>query len=467
MEDKKRNQVLMVLFFGVLMGALDIAIVGPAMPVIREKFGMTERMGSWIFGIYVLFNLIGTPLMAKLSDLFGRRNIYIADILLFATGSLITATATPPGLWVLLLGRGLQGFGAGGIFPVASAVIGDTFPQEKRGSALGLIGAVFGIAFMVGPLLGSGILKIASWNWLFLINLPIALIIVVLALRILPNTKPAQLKSFDWAGMAALAVLLSALAYGINQIDTAQFITSLTSIQVWPFLLIFVLGLILLVTIERRTNSPLLPPRLFDRRQLTLTYLLSAGAGIGEVSMVFIPEMVRKSLNINDPSVAGLMMMPVILAMAFGSPTAGRLLDKFGSKMVILGGTAIMTIGMILMSLLSTSMTGFVISSLLIGIGLSALLGAPIRYIMLNEASLADRSVAQGVAALFTSTGQLLSGALVGAIAASSGYPGAFMAIGFMGILLIALATALKPQSEEIAMAQSNASVVESQLKAK
>lgn len=456
MEDKKRNQVLMVLFFGVLMGALDIAIVGPAMPAIRQSFGMTERMGSWIFGIYVLFNLIGTPLMAKLSDLFGRRNIYIADIVLFAVGSLVTATATPPGLWVLLLGRGLQGFGAGGIFPVASAVIGDTFPQEKRGSALGLIGAVFGIAFLIGPLLGSGILKIASWNWLFLINLPIALIIVILALRILPNTRPTQVKSFDWAGMGTLAILLAALAYGINQIDTAKFLTSLISLQVWPFLLVFALGVILLVNIERRASSPLLPPRLFDRRQLTLTYLLSAGAGIGEVSMIFIPEMVRKSLNIGDPSVAGLMMMPVILAMAVGSPTAGRLLDKLGSKVVILGGTAIMTIGMILMSFLSTSMAGFVISSLLIGLGLSALLGAPIRYIMLNEASLTDRSVAQGVAALFTSSGQLLSGALVGAIAASSGYPGAFLVIGIMGIGLLALATALKPQSEELAMAQSN-----------
>jgi MFS family permease len=462
MEDKKRNQVLLVLFFGVLMGALDIAIVGPAMPVIREKFGMTERIGSWIFGIYVLFNLIGTPLMAKLSDLYGRRNIYIADILLFAAGSFITATATPPGLLVLLIGRGLQGFGAGGIFPVASAVIGDTFPQEKRGSALGLIGAVFGIAFMVGPLLGSGILKVASWNWLFLINLPIALIIVILALRILPNTRPSQVRSFDWAGMGTLAILLAALAYGINQIDTAQFFTSLVSVQVWPSLLIFTLGLFLLVNIERRASSPLLPPRLFDRRQLTLTYLLSAGAGIGEVSMIFIPEMVRKSLNVNDPSVAGIMMMPVILAMAFGSPTAGRLLDKFGSKIVILGGTTIMTVGMVMMSLLSTSMTGFIISSLLIGIGLSALLGAPIRYIMLNEASLADRSVAQGVAALFTSTGQLLSGVLVGAIAASSGYPGAFLVIGIMGIALIVLAISLKPRSEELAMAQSNATVTKS-----
>jgi EmrB/QacA subfamily drug resistance transporter len=454
MDDKKRNKVLMVLFFGVLMGALDIAIVGPAMPVIREKFGMTERMGSWIFGIYVLFNLIGTPLMAKLSDIFGRRNIYIMDILLFALGSLITATAVPPSLWVLLAGRGMQGLGAGGIFPVASAVIGDTFPTEKRGSALGLIGAVFGIAFLFGPLLGSGILKIASWNWLFLINLPIALIIVVLALRILPNTRPFTTGRFDWVGMGLMAGLLASLAYAINQIETIHFFSSLISPQVWPFLLIFAVCLILLINVERRSPSPLLPPRLFGHRQLTLTYILSAAAGIGEVSMVFIPEMVRKSLNIQDPATAGLMMMPVILAMAVGSPLAGRFLDKSGSKTVILTGTSIMTVGMILMSLLSASMTGFIVSSILIGIGLSALLGAPIRYIMLNESGQADRTVAQGVAALFTSTGQLLSGALVGAIAASSGYPGAFLVIGVLGMVSILLALQLKNRTEELITAK-------------
>ncbi len=452
----------MVLFFGVLMGALDIAIVGPAMPVIREKFAMTERAGSWIFGIYVLFNLIGTPLMAKLSDLFGRRTVYIVDVALFAAGSLITAAATPPGLWVLLLGRSIQGFGAGGIFPAASAVIGDSFPQEKRGSALGLIGAVFGIAFMVGPLLGSGILKIASWNWLFLINLPVAIIVIVLAFRILPNTKPARVERFDWAGMGILALLLASLAYGINQIETAHFFTSLAGTGVWPFLAVFAIGVVLLIRVERRVHNPVLPRRLFDRRQLVLAYLLSAGAGIGEVSMVFIPEMVKKSLNITDPSAAGLMMMPVILAMAIGSPTAGRMLDRFGSKLVILGGTAVMSFGMILMSVLSANMTGFIVSSLLIGVGLSALLGAPIRFIMLNESAPADRSLAQGMTSLFGSTGQLFSGALVGAIAASSGYPGAFLVIGIMGIGLIALATALKSRSEELSMAQANADVLES-----
>ena len=128
MDKKQRNRILTVLFIGVLMGALDIAIVGPALPAIQKQFNIDERSVSWIFGIYVLFNLIGSPLMAKLSDVISRRKIYILDIALFAAGSLIVSFS--PNFAILLAGRAIQGFGAGGIFPVASAVIGDTFPEE-------------------------------------------------------------------------------------------------------------------------------------------------------------------------------------------------------------------------------------------------------------------------------------------------------------------------------------------------
>ena len=459
MDDKKRNQVLLILFLGVLMGALDIAIVGPAMPAIRSSFGITERMGSWIFGIYVLFNLIGTPLMAKLSDVFGRKSIYILDITLFAAGSLVTALSTPPHFWLLLVGRAIQGFGAGGIFPVASAVIGDTFPTEKRGGALGLIGAVFGIAFLIGPLLGSGILKIAGWNWLFIINLPIAVIILFLAFRRLPNTRPATVGKFDWLGMGILSVMLAALAYSINQVDQAALGASL--LQNAPFLLLAIVLLVALIWIERKAINPVLPPRLFNRRQLTLAYLLSAGAGVGEVSMVFIPEMVKKTLNITDNATAGMMMMPVILAMAVGSPTAGRMLDRFGSKMVIIFGSAVMAIGMILMAIFPSSMVMFIVSSLLIGLGLSALLGAPIRYIMLSESKADERSTAQGVTTLFTSTGQLLSGALVGAIATGGSYSQAFLLIGCIGVVLVLLSTFLKGRSSELATSRQNSAEVE------
>ncbi len=455
MDDKKRNQVLSVLFLGVLMGALDIAIVGPAMPAIRSSFGISERLGSWIFGVYVLFNLIGTPVMAKLSDVFGRRSVYILDISLFALGSVITALSASPHYWMLLLGRGIQGLGAGGIFPVASAVIGDTFPPEKRGSALGIIGAVFGIAFLVGPLLGGLVLKLGGWNWLFLINLPIAVLILILAWRLLPNTHAQVSQAFDVGGMLILSVLLALLAYGINQVDATVLAESL--IQNAPFLLGALLLLPVLIFVEVRSSNPVLPPRLFNRRQLTLTYILSAGAGIGEVSMVFIPEMVKKSLNISDNATAGLMMMPVILAMAVGSPLAGRLLDRWGSKRVIFSGASVMTLGMFLMAFFSTQMQGFVAASLLIGLGLSALLGAPVRYIMLSESRMEERTIAQGVATLFTSTGQLLSGALVGAIAAVSSYANAFFAIAFVGVLLVLLSILLKGQAEEQATSQQNA----------
>lgn len=136
MDKRHRNRILILIFIGVFMGSLDIGIVGPALPAIQGYFSINERLVSWIFAIYILFFMIGTPLMAKLSDIHGRRSIYVLDIFIFALGSIITITSVS--FEMMILGRAIQGFGAGGIFPVASAFIGDTFPPEKRGGALGI-----------------------------------------------------------------------------------------------------------------------------------------------------------------------------------------------------------------------------------------------------------------------------------------------------------------------------------------
>jgi MFS family permease len=141
MDKKSNRRVLAILFTGVLMGALDISIVGPAIPSIEEKLLVEPRLLGWIFSIYVLFNLTGVSLFARLSDIFGRRNIYIVSLGIFALGSLIVSVSE--NFDTLLIGRAVQGFGASGIFPVASAVVGDIFPPEKRGRVLGLIGAVY------------------------------------------------------------------------------------------------------------------------------------------------------------------------------------------------------------------------------------------------------------------------------------------------------------------------------------
>ncbi len=458
-NNKTNNRILGVLFVGVLMGALDIAIVAPALPAVQSQFGVGDRMLAWTFSIYVLFNLIGTPLWAKLSDVSGRRTIYVLDVLLFAIGSLVVALA--PSFGVVLLGRGLQGLGAGGIFPVASAVIGDTFPVEKRGSALGLIGAVFGLAFLVGPILGGVLLGIFGWRSLFLVNLPIAAVVIVLSLAFLPSTRPATRKPFDALGMVVLGVSLASLAFGINQIDTTRFGASLTSTPVWLPLLLALVLLPVFAAIERRAADPIVRLSILGPRQSKLAAALSAGAGLGEAALVFMPTLAVAALGVAK-STSSYLLMPVVLALAFGSPTVGRLLDRLGSKTVITAGTALLALGMALLGLFNSSMALFILAGVIIGLGLSALLGAPIRYIMLSEAAPQDRAAGQGVMTLFTSTGQLLSGAMVGAVAASqgggaAGYSTAFLVIAGVALVLTVLSFALKSRSQELATMQSNA----------
>ena len=455
MNDKTRNQILLVLFLGVLMGALDIAIVAPALPAIQRFFQVDDRALTWTFTIYVLFNLIGTPMMAKFSDIFGRRSIYVLDVFLFGLGSLIVALS-PANLYaMLLIGRALQGFGAGGIFPVASAVIGDTFPPEKRGGALGLIGAVFGLAFLVGPILGGIIMTVASWQWLFIINLPVAVVVLVLSWRLLPAQHAATRRAFDWPGMLALSLLLSAFAYGLNQIDTANFLASLGSLAIWPFLLAAVVLLGIFINIEKKAQDPVLRLSLFSSRQSVLASALSAGAGIGEVSMVFIPALAMAAMpNVVDKHTASYLLMPVVLALAVGSPLVGRLLDKFGSRMVVGAGTFLLALGALMLGAWNSELWMFIVAGVTIGLGLSALLGAPVRYIMLNEAPQSERTSAQGAIAIFTSIGQLISSALVGAVAASagggvSGYSAAYLSIGGMAVVLVVLTLGLKNRQDE------------------
>ncbi len=453
MDEKQRNQTLAVLFVGVLMGALDIAIIGPALPAIQQEFGLGPRQLPWLFSIYVLMQLVSTPLMAKLSDFFGRRAIYVLDVAIFAAGSIVVAASHGTGAWVLLLvGRAIQGFGAGGIFPVASAVIGDTFPPEKRGGALGLIGAVFGMAFLIGPVIG-GVLLGFGWQWLFLINLPLALGVIVAGWRLLPHTKVAKAGRFDSLGMAVLAVALATFTLALNQFDPAHAASSVGNPLVWGSLALSVVAWVALVRIERRAENPVFPVRLFGNRQLARAFALTAGAGLGESSVVFLPLLAVLSLGVT-PSVGSYLLLPLVLAMAVGSPLSGRLLDRVGSRTVLLAGLTILAVGMIGIGRAGASLALFIVFSSLIGLGLSALLGAPIRYVTLNETTAEDRSSAQGMVTTFTSVGQLVSAALVGSVAASfgdtaQGYDTAFLGIGVVTAALLLVALQLKSRTVE------------------
>jgi MFS family permease len=463
MSDKDRNRILLVLFLGVLMGALDIAIVSPALTPIQNYFGIDERAKSWIFSMYVLLSLIGTPLMSKLSDVFGRRLIYILDIGLFAVGSLVVALSPQNLFAALLFGRALQGFSSGGIFPVASAVIGDSFPPEKRGSALGLIGAVFGLAFIIGPILGGIILSFTSWQWLFIVNLPVAVVVIVLGIRLLPVGGAKTRRPFDWAGMLVLGVLLASLAYGLNMIDTRNFIASGLSLNVWPFLVLAIVLLFVFPAVERKAVDPVLRLSILGSRQTVLASLLAMGAGLGEVGLVFIPSLAVAAMPaLIGKDAASYLLMPVVLAMAVGSPLTGRFLDRFGSKWVVFTGSLLLAVGMFMLSNpgFNSVLALFILSGVVIGFGLSALLGAPVRYIMLNETQATDRAAAQGAIALFSSIGQLLSSAVIGAIADSqgggvTGYGSAYLVVALVAVVMVALTLGLKSRRDEQAAVQA------------
>ncbi len=186
---------------------------------------------------------------------------------------------------------------------------------------------------------------------------------------------------------------------------------------------------------------------------MKLATAITFGAGLGEVATIFMPALAVAAFGITSTR-ASFMLMPLVVALAIGSPLAGRLLDKRGSRLVILAGVALTSLGALGMSFVGDTQWGFYAASILIGFGLSALLGAPIRYITINESPEGERAAAQGVVTVFTSTGQLVGAALVGAVAASSGggvagYSRAFLALGLLMVILLGLATLLKSRAEE------------------
>ena len=437
--------ILAILFAGVLVGALDIAIVGPALPDIQTTFGVDSRALTWVYSVYVLFYVVGAPLLAKLSDRTGRRAVYAQSLALFAGGSLLVAMA--PSFDVLLLGRAIQAFGAGGIFPVASAVIAETVPADRRGRTLGLIGAVFGLAFLIGPLLG-GVLLRWSWRWLFLINVPIGAVLIALGLRFLPSAAAAQPRRFDVLGAALLAAALAGAVWCLSELDAANLPGALASVRVWPSLLLALVAGFAFWGVEKRAADPVLHPELFRSLQLRVVGSLALAAGLVEAGMVFLPKIAVLALGVAASS-ASLMMLPLVLTLAVGAPLAGYLLDRCGARVVIQVGLALTTLGLALFAWLPLNAASFYTAGAAVGFGLSGLIGAPLRYVVLQEAGDDRRAAGQGLLSLSLSIGQLLGAAIVGGVVGSSaselgGYRHALLTLAVACAVALMLSAALR-----------------------
>lgn len=432
--------LLPVLFLGVLMAAMDIAIVGPALPAIREALVTDDRLVAWVFTSYLLLNLVGTPIMAKLADRFGRRPIYLLDVLLFVLGSFIAAMA--PSIFWLLLGRAVQGFGSGGIFPVAAAVIGDVVPEEKRGRTLGLIGAVFGLAFLIGPIVGGILLRI-SWRWIFWGPLPLAVVLVPAAWKVLPTTRSSNPKPWDGVGTLLMAAALATWTLGLNQLDAQHPLPSLAG-SAGFFLLVGLFLAFGLLRWERRVPDPVFPLSSVRHPLARLTLWLSFGAGVLEGGAAFLPTLLVLALDV-APHTASFMLVPVALSLAAGAPLFGFLLDRIGARRVMLLGTGMLVAGLGLLGWVALSKASFYPAAVLTGLGLSALLGAPVRYLMLQVSSPQERASTQALISVVTKIGQMLSAAVIGAVAASfggglAGYTSAYRLLAVLAVGLVLLA---------------------------
>lgn len=421
----------------VLMSALDIAIVGPGLPAIAAEFQLTDRILPWILNIYFLMNLAGRPALGRLSDILGRRMVLATSATLYGFGALISALA--PDFTVLLVGRALQGFGAGGIFPVASAAVTDFLPAEKRGRILHIIGTTGAFIFIVGLPLGS-LLMALGWRWIFGLGVPVAFVVAVASISSLPSTPRAKVKPFDLPGLVLLIIMMAFLALGLSLMDWSTPIQSFKSLQVWPFFLIAGIIYPVFKMVESRAEEPSVRPKILGNWRMALGAHLSLGIGLLQVGIVFMPLFVVSVLGIRD-YMAGLMLLPLVAAMALATPLSNTMGGKTGTRIAITGGALLASAGYLVLGVAFPTSGIFYIASSITGAGIIALLGPSLRHKAISDLPEADHPTAQRVMYLYVSMGRLLGAALIGAVAASGtdvslGYRHAFTAMGLLAALI-------------------------------
>ena len=448
--------ILILFLIGVFMGSLDTGIIGPVLPSIEQSFNLTSRESSWIFTLFVISFMIGSPVMAKFSDFYGRKKIFIMDVVLFGIGSCLIAFSF--NIESIFLGRIVQGFGCGGIFPVAGAFIGDAFPLNERGKALGIIGSVFGISAIGGPLVGAALIPF-GWNWCFTINIPISIFIVAFALYILPDAENQRKLKIDYLGIAVLSLLAILLSYGLNQIDSSSFISSLTSLNVAPFLIAFIVLIPVFLKVEKKAEESIVPIHMLKNKEITIACIETLCYGIIYSSVIFIPSLVILSMGLSD-QLASLMLIPILGANAVAAPILGRFLDSTGSRKLMMIGTLMMTVGLIAIAIYPNNLIFFVIAGCLIGVGMVTIIGAPLRYIVLSEAKPQERGAGQAIVNMLSSAGQLIGGALIGGVIASFsgilGYKVSLILAAIVGFIAFLFTFKLKGRDEQFETMKSN-----------
>jgi EmrB/QacA subfamily drug resistance transporter len=350
LSHRAKMEILFAVMLGLFLGALDQTIVGPALPTV-----VTDLAGNdlyvWAVTIYLLTSTISVPFWGKLSDLFGRKPIFMAGITIFLVGSALSGLSQ--NMEMLIAFRGLQGIGAGSLFPVALAVIGDMFTPAERGKYQGLFGAVFGIAFIIGPLVGGFLTEQISWHWIFYVNIPIGLVSLFFIYRLLPTVKnPRATRNFDVLGGVIFTVAISFLLVGLTNKQFGEW----TDTTVGGFILVGLIGTVLFILAEARAKEPIVPLSLFRIRTYTSSMIASFFASFAFFgAIIFLPRWFQIVEGFS-PTNSGLAALPLMVGLIVSSIGSGLIVARTGRyKWLLVGAIVLMGVSTALMTQLTAT----------------------------------------------------------------------------------------------------------------
>jgi EmrB/QacA subfamily drug resistance transporter len=345
LEPRQKLEILGAILLALFLFALDQTVVGTALPIISTKLNGAD-LYTWAFTIYLLTSTISGPIYGKLSDLYGRRPIFIWAVGLFLAASVFAGLSQE--MWQFVVARGLQGLGGGAVFPIAFAIIADLYEPEERAKYGALFGAVFGLSSVIGPLLGGFVTDNFGWQWIFFLNVPLGLVSLFVCFRLLPPIKhPESGRNIDYVGAGLFAAALVPILLGLSNKRTMDW----TNPWVGGLIVLGIVIAAVFVWWEFRAADPIIQPKLFRNRTVTISVASMFLAAFGFFgAIVFLPQWFQVVRGMGATE-SGLNLLPLVFALIAGATISGQIAARTGRyKLIILGAMVILAIGLFLLT---------------------------------------------------------------------------------------------------------------------
>ena len=398
------------------MVTLDNLVVTNALPVIKSQLGASLSDLQWFVNAYTLAFAALLLTAAAIGDRLGRRCVFLAGIALFTLASAACALASEP--WMLIGARAIQGIGAAAVMPLSLTLLAGAVPEKLRSAAIGIWGGISGLGIAVGPVVGGAVVDGLNWQWIFWLNVPIGAIAVVLAARVLTESRGAA-KPLDLVGLVLATSGVLSVVWGVvhGADDGWTSAGVLGSLVAGGVLLAAFLGW------ERRTPAPMLPLRLFSVRSFSVVNVVAFTFAVGVFGAVFLLAQFFQVVQGYTPFQSGVRTLPWTAAPLVVAPIAGLIVDRVGPRTLIVAGQALLAVGLGWIALITTATTQYgdmVAPFVLAGIGMG-LTFAPSASVVMAGASDADRGVASGTNNTIREVGVAMGVAVLASVFASSG----------------------------------------------